>query len=170
MSGIMEIKKILVMGAPGSGKTTAMENVCDELLQTRNLEQGSLIIKNRKIHLLSPSEKRKWKFMQYSLFKDINGVIIFIDNTKGITKSDEELIKAINQKHIPYAIIANKQDLKNEELRIDFVDAPIIPTIAKDGKSIRKALEILLELISPYKEFVKTHPYVEIVKIKNYSK
>ena len=158
----MEIKKILVMGAPGSGKTTAMENICDKLLQTKNLEQGSLTIKNRKIHLLSHPEKIKWKSKQYSLFKDINGVIIFIDNTIGITKADEEIIKFISQKQIPYAITANKQDLKNEELQIDFVNAP--------GKSIRKALEILLELISPYREFVKSHPYVEIVKIKNYSK
>ena len=166
----MEIKKILVMGAPGSGKTTAMENICDKLLQTKNLEQGSLTIKNRKIHLFSHPEKIKWKSKQYSLFKDINGVIIFIDNTIGITKADEEIIKFISQKQIPYAITANKQDLKNEELHIDFVNAPIIPTIAKDGKSIHKALEILLELISPYREFVKSHPYVEIVKIKNYSK
>jgi len=166
----MEIKKILVMGALGSGKTTAMENICDKLLQTKNIEQGSLTINSQKIHLLSHPEKIKWKFNQYSLFKDINGVIIFIDNTIGITKADEELIKFISQNNIPYVITANKQDLKNEELHINFVNAPIIPTIAKDGKSIHKALEILLELISPYREFVKNHPYVEIVKIKNYSK
>ncbi len=166
----METKKILVMGAPGSGKTTAMENICDKLLQTKNLEQGSLTINNRRIHLLSHPEKIKWKSKQYSLSKDINGVIIFIDNTIGITKSDEEIIKFISQKNIPFAITANKQDLKNEELQIDYVNAPVIPTNAKDGKSILQAIEILLEIISPYREFVKTHPYIEIVKIKNYSK
>ncbi len=166
----MEIKKILVMGAPGSGKTTAMENVCDNLLQTQNLEQGSLIINSRKIQLLSHPENKKWKFKQCSLLKDIDGVIIFIDNTKGIIKADEDLIKFINQKYMPYVIFANKTDLKNEEQQINFVNVPVIPTIAKNAENIREALEILLELIAPYKEFVKTHPYVEIVKIKNCSK
>lgn len=171
----METKNILVLGAPGSGKTTTMENVSDKLLQTRNLELGSLIINSRKICLLSNPENRKWKYAQCSLFKDlkkaikINGVIIIIDNTKWITAADRDLIKFIDQQCIPYIILANKQDLVDEKRRISFVDAPIIPTIAKDKKSIRKSLEILLESISPYHEYVKTHPYVEIVKIKNYS-
>ncbi len=166
----MEIKKILMMGAPGSGKTTAMENVCEELLQTGNLEQGSLNINRRKIHLLSHPANIKWKPMQYSLFKNVDGVIIFIDNTIGVTKDDESLIRFVSKKNVPYVIFANKNDLKNTKFNIESVNAPVIPTNSKNGYNIRKAIAILLELISPYREFVKTHPYAEIVKIKNYSK
>lgn len=176
----METKNILVLGAPGSGKTTAMENVCDRLLQTGNLEQGSLIINSRKMHLLSCSGDQNWKYMQRSLFKElqgfiiIDGAIIFIDSTKGITKADEDLIKFVDHEclscGVPYLILANKQDLKDKKQEISFVDAQTIPTIAKDKNSIRKALKILLESIDPYREFVKDHPYVEVVKIKNCSK
>lgn len=163
----MEIKKILMMGAPGSGKTTAMENVCEELLQTPNIEHGRLTINSRKISLLSYPKNKKWKYMQSLLLNSVDGVIIFVDNSIGFTEVDRELIKSVNQKGIPYVIFANKHDIKNEEPKINFTNATIIPTIAKDGDCIREALTVLLELISPYKEFVKTHPYVEIVKITN---
>jgi signal recognition particle receptor subunit beta len=54
---------------------------------------------------------------------------------------------------VPYVIVANKQDLpgalKKEEIRekIGLPDASVIETIAKEGKGVYEAFEMLAEKI-----------------------
>ena len=163
----METKKFLIMGADRSVTTTVMENICEKLFQRGILEFGSLRLNSRKICLFNYLKHEELNLMPSSFFKKIDGAVIVIDNKNGIKKTDRELITIIDNKTIPYVLLAYNWDPGYKHEKIDLINIPLIPTVAIDRKSILKALEILLELISPYLEFVKNHPYVEVVKIKN---
>lgn len=165
----METKKFLVIGAERSVTTTVMENICEKLFQRGTLELGSLILNRRKISLFNFLYPEKSGLMPYSFINKIDGAVIFINHKKGIIQTDRELITILNEKNIPYVILAYNWDLIDNDEKTNLINTSIIPIVAKDRESLLKGLEILLELISPYQEFVKTHPYVEVVKIKTCS-
>lgn len=142
----MEIKKILFLGASGSGKTTTLEHINHENTDFLSFDYGKAAIGNDSTYLFSSPGIEGFKFIQDVLTHDVDGIIIVIDNTMGMTETDLEIIDFINEKNIPYVIFANKQDLNNSILRIDF-DALIIPTIAVDGIGINDGLKMLLKLI-----------------------
>ncbi|MBI5681532.1 MAG: 50S ribosome-binding GTPase [Methanobacterium sp.] len=144
---IKEVKKIVILGTSNSGKTTALKHICSDMIKTTALDYGKTVINNKKTHFFSSPGNKRFKFMQDILCKNINGAIIFIDNTKDITKNDMEIIKFVEEKRVPFVIFANKQDISNKCLNIEFIKAPIIPTIAINGMGINHGLKILLDLI-----------------------
>ncbi len=149
----MKIKKVLFLGASGSGKTTALEHINnDELIDILLFDYGKAIIGNDTTYLFSSPGLEGFKFINDVLSPDVEGIIIFIDNTIGITETDLEILNFIHKKHIPYVIFANKQDLCSSILKIDF-DALILPTIATEGIGINDGLKMLFRLTeSPKKQ------------------
>ena len=142
----MEVKKIIVLGDSGSGKTTALEKICENLTKTTALDYGKALIHGKKTYFFCSPGNKRFAFMQDIISKNLDGAIIFIDNTIGITKNNMELIRFIEQRRVPYVIFANKQDLNNKSLNID-VNAPIIPTSAITGQGIKNGMERLFNLM-----------------------
>lgn len=148
----MKVKKILFLGASGSGKITALEHINNnENVYILSFDYGKAVISNDTTYLFSSPGIEGFKFTQDVLTDDIDGIIIVIDNAKGITETDAEIINFIDAKDIPYIIFANKQDLSTSNLKIDF-DALIIPTIATEGIGINDGLKMLLKLTESAKK------------------
>lgn len=140
-------QKVLFLGASGSGKTTALEHIKNEKnIDISSFDYGKANIGNNSAYLFSSPDMEGFKFIHEVLTDDIDGIIIFIDNTKGIRKTDREIIDLIYKNHFPHIIFANKQDLSSDILKIDF-DTLIIPTIATEGIGINYGLNILHRLI-----------------------
>jgi uncharacterized protein len=142
----METKKILVLGDSGSGKKTALKHICNNLVKTESASYGKTTLNNKKLQIFSPSGAERFNFMKDILSKNMDGAIIFIDNTKGITANCEEMIVFVEEKGVPYVIFANKQDLSNKPLKTNR-KVPVLPTEAIYGKGISHGLNILSELM-----------------------
>lgn len=147
VSDSMETKKILVLGDSDSGKRTALKHVCNTLIETEAASYGKTTINSKKLQIFSPSSAERFKFMKDILSKNMDGAIIVIDNTQGVTPNCEEMIDFVEEKGAPYIIFANKQDLSNIPLYTQYPDAIIIPTQATSGKGISEGLNMLLELM-----------------------
>ena len=143
----MEAKKIIVLGDSDSGKTTALEHICKNITKTTALDYGKALINDKKAHFFCSPGNKRFAFMQDIISKNLDGAIIFIDNTIGITKNNMELIRFIEEKRVPYVIFANKQDINNKPLDIE-VNAPIIPTNSITGQGIKNGLERLFKLMN----------------------
>ena len=143
---VISMIKILVLGASGSGKTTALKHINnDENVLISSFDYGKATIGKDTTYLFSSPGIEGFKFINDIISTDVNGVIIFIDNSIGATETDEEIINFISNKQIPYVIFANKQDLNNSKLKTNS-DAMIIPTIAAEGIGINDGLRMLLKL------------------------
>lgn len=144
----MKLKKIIILGSSDSGKTTALEHICANTINTTAMDYGNTVLNGIKAHFFAPSGKERFGFMHEVLSKNIDGAIILIDSTKGITENDIKILNFIKEKKIPEVIFENKQDLNSNNLNIEFHDVPIIPTIATTGQGIKKGLKILFELMN----------------------
>lgn len=149
VSDTMETKKILVLGDSDSGKRTALKHVCNTLIETEAASYGKTTINTKKLQIFSPSSAERFNFMKEILSKNMDGAIIVIDNTQGITPNCEEMIDFVKERGVPYIIFANKQDLSDIPLYTQYPDVIIIPTQAISGKGISEGLNILLELMEP---------------------
>jgi uncharacterized protein len=147
VSDTMETKKILVLGDSDSGKRTALKQVCNNLIETEAASYGKITINSKKLQIFSPSSAERFKFMKEILSKNMDGAIIVIDNTQGITPNCEEMIDFVEERGVPYIIFANKQDLSDIPLYTQYPDAIIIATQATSGKGISEGLNMLLELM-----------------------
>lgn len=143
----MEVKKVIVLGDSSSGKTTALENICENLVKTTALDYGKALIHGKKVCFFCSPGSERFAFMQDIISKNLDGAIIVIDNTVGITKNNMALIRFIEEKRVPYVIFANKQDLNDKPLDIE-VNAPIIPTNAITGQGIKIGLDRLFNLMN----------------------
>ncbi|MGB9980400.1 GTPase [Methanobacterium sp.] len=143
----MEVKKIIVLGDSDSGKTTALEHICENLTKTTALDYGKTLINGKKTYFFCSPGNKRFAFMQDIISKNLDGAIIFIDITIGITKNNMKLIRFIEEKRVPYVIFANKRDISNKPLDID-VNAPIILTNAITGQGIKNGLERLFKLMN----------------------
>ncbi len=139
--------KILILGASGSGKTTALKHINnDENISIILFDYGKATIGETTTYLFSSPGIEGFRSINEILSPDVDGIIIVIDSTIGTTETDKEIMNIIHKKHIPYVIFANKQDLSSSNLQIDF-DALIMPTIATEGIGINDGLKMLLKLI-----------------------
>ncbi len=59
------------------------------------------------------------------------------------------MIDFVEEKGVPYVIFANKQDLSDIPLYIQYPNVLIVPTEAISGKGISEGLDVLLELMEP---------------------
>lgn len=158
----MELKKIIILGSSGSGKTTALEHITtDENIAILTFDYGKAIIGDNTAYIFNSRDTIEFKFIQDILTDDIDGIIVFINNEKGITETDIEIIDHINKTHIPYILFSNKQDLNPAALKINF-DVIIIPTIATEGIGINDGLKMLLNLIKRSNK--KNKPEYEFIK------
>ncbi len=137
--------KIIILGSSGSGKTTTLKHICNDMVKTAAMDYGKTTINGKKVHFFCPSGHERFKFMQEVLSKNIDGAIIIIDSSKGITPTEKEFIEYIKLKRVPYVIFANKHDLKNMPLNNEF--KLVIPTVATIGQGIENGLSILLGMI-----------------------
>lgn len=139
--------KVLILGPSGSGKTTTLEHINNhENISILPFDYGKATIGKDTTYLFSSPGTEGFKFINDIMTPDVDGIIICVDNTIGITPTDKDIINLICKKHIPYVIFANKQDLNNSYLKIDF-DAPVIPTIAAEGIGINDGLKMLLKSV-----------------------
>ncbi|HEX3013714.1 MAG TPA: P-II family nitrogen regulator [Methanobacterium sp.] len=139
--------KVLILGASGSGKTTALKHInSGENISILPFDYGKATIGKDTTYLFSSPGTEGFRFINDILSSNVDGIIIIIDSAIGPTETDEEIIDFINEKHIPYVIFANKQDLNNSNLRVNF-DAIIMPTIATEGIGINDGLRMLLKLV-----------------------
>ena len=161
-------QKVLFLGSSGSGKTTALTHINnDELISILTFDYGKATIGNDTAYLFSSRGIEGFKYIHDILTNDIDGIIIFIDNVKGVTETDLGIIDLINKTDVPYVIFSNKQDLNPSTLKIDF-DVIIIPTIAIEGIGINDGLKMLLNLIKRSKE--KNRLQNESINFKNSQK
>ena len=142
--------KIQVLGASGAGKTTAMKHVNkDENILISSFDYGKTTIGENTTYLFSSPGIEGFQFINDIISEDVDGIIIFIDNSIGTTETDEEIINFISNKQIPHVIFANKQDLNNSNLKTNS-EAMVIPTIAEEGIGINDGLRMLLKLVGNY--------------------
>jgi nitrogen regulatory protein PII len=170
---------ILILGPPASGKKTVVLNIKDKNAKIKTASYRSAIINNEKIHLFSSKEEEKLESFEriISSFENgeiTQGIIILIDNSKGITKTDNDIVNMVVSKKIPHVIFSNKNDLSNKAINTNFEDSLIIPTIATEGIGINDGFRLLLKLIikkEENKKTVKKSEYIDnvsnIEKIEN---
>lgn len=140
--------KIVILGSYNSGKTTTLENICQKKMKveyqgtTIALDYGNIFIKGKKVHIFASPGQERFRFMRKILSKGLDGAIVVIDSSKGLTSTDEAIINNLNSYEIPYVIFANKQDLNPGYLdHGGITDVPIIPTVAKEGEGIKTGLD-----------------------------
>jgi hypothetical protein len=116
---------------------------------TVSLDYGNTIINGEKIHIFGSPGQERFKFMREILSNGLNGAIVVIDNSRGVTDTDIQIMDNLNTNNIPYVVFANKQDISPGNPESEYIDShiQIIPTIAKEGEGIQEGLEILLELV-----------------------
>ncbi len=150
--------KIVILGSYNSGKTTTLENICQKRMKveyngtTIALDYGNIMINGEKVHLFATPGQERFKFMREILSQGLHGAIVVIDTSKGLTSTDKNIITRLNSNYIPYVIFANKQDVNHGDLDHDgLILAPIIPTVALEGKGLNEGLNQLLNLVKNYK-------------------
>lgn len=151
MMGKYKRLKIVILGSYNSGKTTTLENICKKKMKieykgtTISLDYGNIIINNYKLHFFATPGQERFKFMREILSQGLDGAILVIDVSKGLTNNDRNIIEYLNSNHVSYVVFANKQDINCVDLYDDMIQAPIIPTIAVDDIGLKNGLDILLE-------------------------
>ncbi|GAB4317405.1 MAG: ATP/GTP-binding protein [Methanobacteriaceae archaeon] len=147
--------KIVILGSYNSGKTTTIENLVDQKKVTKieykgttvALDYGNVQIDGSKIHIFATPGQKRFKFMRQILARGLDGAILVVDSSAGITETDQEIMDKLEKNSIPYVIFANKQDINPMKIDIENNNIPIIPTIATDGDGIQKGFEILLNML-----------------------
>jgi uncharacterized protein len=144
--------KIVVLGAYNTGKTTTLECICHNKAKieyegtTTSLDYGNTIILGEKVHLFGSPGQQRFHFMREILSEGLDGAIVVVDNSQGITHTDQEIMKSLHKSQVPYVVFANKQDLNSKDLKLAY-EVPVIPTIAPEGDGIMEGLELLLEMV-----------------------
>lgn len=150
--------KIVILGSANSGKTTTIENLLDKREKVTKIEHngttvaldyGNTVIDGEKIHIFASPGQERFKFMRAILSNGLDGAIVVIDNSVGITPTDEEILGRLNSRNIPYVIFANKQDISRGNLESEHIprNAKILPTVALKGTGIHEGFEELLKMI-----------------------
>jgi uncharacterized protein len=147
--------KIVVLGSYNSGKTTTLENICQKKTKieykgtTIALDYGNIVIDGEKIHIFGSPGQERFEFMREILSKGLDGAIVVIDSSKGISTVDEAIISKLNSQEIPYVLFANKQDISTSLIEHHLIksDTPIIPTVATSGHGVSEGLSTLLKMV-----------------------
>jgi uncharacterized protein len=147
--------KIVVLGSYNSGKTTTLENICQKKAKveyngtTIALDYGNTLIDGEKVHIFGSPGQERFEFMREILSQGLDGAIVVIDSSKGISKVDETILTKLNNKDVPYVLFANKQDISSNAIEHNIIrpETPIIPTVATSGKGVEEGLLTLLNMV-----------------------
>lgn len=146
-------KKVVIFGDYDSGKTTTLEQLCEKTVKveyngvTVALDYGNMILDGEKIHLFATPGHERFRFMLEIIASGLDGAIIVVDNSRGVTAAEERIMDSLEESRIPYVVFANKQDLDDSTLEINR-EADVIPTIATENVGLLKGLKILLGKLS----------------------
>jgi small GTP-binding protein len=147
--------KIVVLGSYNSGKTTTLETICQKKAKieyrgtTIALDYGNIMIDGEKVHIFGSPGQERFEFMREILSQGLDGAIVVIDSSKGISNVDETIINKLNLQDVPYVLFANKQDINSCEIEHHTIkpNTPIIPTVATSGQGVDEGLLILMEMV-----------------------
>ncbi|MDI9624482.1 MAG: GTP-binding protein [Methanothermobacter sp.] len=146
-------KKIVIFGDYDSGKTTTLEKLCEKIVKveyngiTVALDYGNITLDGEKIHLFATPGHERFRFMLEIIANGLDGAIIVVDNSRGVTAVEERIMDSLEDANIPYVVFANKQDLDDSTLEISR-GVDVIPTIATENAGLLEGLKILLGKIS----------------------
>jgi small GTP-binding protein len=147
--------KIVILGSYNSGKTTTLENICEKSTKveykgtTIALDYGNVIFNGEKVHIFASPGQQRFKFMREILSQGLDGAIVVVDASVGLTPTDVHILNRLNSRSVPYVIFANKQDINPGNLeQYSIIQGPIIPTVAREGKGINDGLNLLLKSIN----------------------
>jgi uncharacterized protein len=157
----MDALKVVVFGALNAGKTTFVERLSgNELFLkgeyediTTSFDFVQIQQRGFLIHLFASPGHRRFSFMWETLATGMDGAILLIDSTVGITPVDFELIKFIEGYNVPYVIVANKEDicrLDPEIIRNELNlsgDIPICNTSALNNDNLASFMDELINEI-----------------------
>ncbi|MEN6328773.1 MAG: GTP-binding protein [Methanobacteriaceae archaeon] len=145
--------KILILGSYNSGKTTTLENICHNKAKveyngtTISLDYGNTQVNGKKVHMFASPGQERFRFMREVLSRGMDGAIVVVDNSQGVTNLDLEIIQTLHQGQVPYVVFSNKQDLNTAELDLNGFKAHIVPTTAHEGKGVQEGLSLLLDMV-----------------------
>lgn len=119
--------KIVVFGALNAGKTTFAERLSGQELffkgEFESITTSFDFVQIEKhgflIHLFASPGHRRFSFMWETLATGMDGAVLLIDSTVGITPVDYELVEFIEGYNVPYVVVANKTDIS--KLNHDFI-------------------------------------------------
>ncbi|MDI9614177.1 ATP/GTP-binding protein [Methanothermobacter sp.] len=145
--------KVVIFGDYDTGKTTTLEQLCDKITKveykgtTLALDYGNCIVNGEKVHLFATPGHERFKFMLEIISNGLDAAIIVVDNSRGVTLAEKEIMAELEEKNIPYVVFSNKQDLDDSELEIDR-DVDVLPTIATEGEGLMDGLQLLLQKLN----------------------
>jgi len=151
--------KIVILGSADSGKTTTIENILKRKNEkvtkiehngtTIALDYGNTVLDGERIHIFSTPGHERFKFMREILSNGLNGAIVVIDSSVGVTATDADILDKLNSRNVPYVIFANKQDISPGILESKHIKSSVkvIPTVALSGEGVHDGLEELLKIM-----------------------
>lgn len=152
-----KIPKILVMGAHGSGKTTAVSQLSTVEPVKIGTEKGTVVMdigrvvtEDLEARLIGVPGRERFSFLVPILKRGASAAMLIVDSTN--REQIERTSETMTEFDVPFVVLANKRDMPGalglkEIRRIMKLDAsvPMIPTIAIDGKGLKKAFNTLIE-------------------------
>ena len=151
--------KIVILGSEDSGKTTTIEHILESRKEkvtkierkgtTVAFDYGNILVNDEKLHIFATPGQERFHFMREILSNGLDGAILVLDNSKGITVTDINIMEKLNSSDVPYVIFCNKQDIASGKIESPHIkeNITIVPTIAKTGEGIKEGLETLLGLM-----------------------
>lgn len=165
----MEHEKIMILGG-NSGKDIILERICEKNVETVAMEYGNVHHKKQKLHFFSVPSPERFGFMYHVLSKDINGVLVLVEND-GLKPDELEALNLYKQSGIPQVIIAYSES--KESVPHD-VEENVPPDLGLKGnisliyidsmneEDISRGVEMLLEKIDAIKNLEQTRAYTVI--------
>lgn len=147
--------KIVILGSADSGKTTTISKILKKVTMierkgtTVALDYGNTIINGEKVHIFATPGQERFQFMREVLSNGLDGAILVLDNSRGITDMDMDIMNNLNSNQVPYVIFCNKQDVKKGKIDSSYIknNVPVVPTTARTGEGINEGLTTLLKLM-----------------------
>ncbi len=161
-----------IIGKPNAGKSTLLNTLMDSKVAittskpqtTRNTIRGikttedyqMVFVDTPGIHQAKHELGRQMNKQAYSTISGVDLIYYIVDGTKQFNKSDERILKIINNAKLPVFLLVNKLDKLNESEKYEallawekFGDfAAIIPISALKDKNTEHLLELTLTYLN----------------------
>ncbi len=164
----MEHEKLMILGG-NSGKDIIFERICEKSVKTVAMEYGNVPFQRRKLHFFSVPSPERFKFMYHILSKDINGVLILIEDD-GLKPGELEALNLYKQLGISGVLLAYSESkasvppdlsLKEPDLSLKG-NISLIYTDSMDKEDISKGVRMLLEKIDTTKNLEPNQVYTVV--------